>query len=759
MANVHYRTLLALVISVSLLAGCGGGGGGSSTPGGGGGGGGGGTGGSSGTQLSSSGGTITLPTSNGITPTITYPSNNISGTVKVTFAATSGTTPYSNARAPKAATGLAAYTMNFSGTTQSVTFTGGLSLSYSGTATNLILEIFDITQIANTSFTNPIATCPETSSSGTVTFTCSGTISIASPTDTFEIEIVSGSSLVSSNAFTCPSSDDATSVARSGVSTGELTRHHVTRFNAASMKNAGEIAVVYDRATFQRSSASFSRAEANVGGTVTHAFDYPRLGKTIHVIGVSPSQAASAIAALRSQPGVVSVSQTERRATLLSQAYIVSNHYFGGFAPYNVQPYYEGAASPGQWDMHAIGMEHVFGYSQSGSNAPGAPYANALGTHTTKIAIIDTGQDTLHPDLAANVVYQKCFITPVNNAGFATGPQSTSNFSTDPFGHGTDVSGIAAAVTNPSNIPSTTNGFAGAGGNAGIMAYRVFPTPDDTCEGLNSDNQCGADTADIADAINDAVAQGAKVISMSLGGGNCVTPTGQNPSGDSDPVEGAAIYAAYQANVIVVAASGNESTSVTSRHAVDAPACDTGVIAVGATSLDDGVANGSSSAGRAVTGTTNSPVEYVAYYSNAGSTNAYGSSTSWGIVAPGGDPSSDEDADDLHWIENIWTSTPFQANSTDSTYVGECTDDYPSSTATIAPVDCRTLIAGTSMSTPHVAGVAALICGLNAADCNPTSMKNLLCMAADNINDSYQGCGRLNAYRAVATALGDPSPP
>src|SRR5579872_7447951 len=72
--NVHYRVLLALVLSVSLLSGCGGGGGGSSTPGGGGGNGNGGGGG--GNTLSASGGSITLPISNGITPTFTYPSSN-----------------------------------------------------------------------------------------------------------------------------------------------------------------------------------------------------------------------------------------------------------------------------------------------------------------------------------------------------------------------------------------------------------------------------------------------------------------------------------------------------------------------------------------------------------------------------------------------------------------------------------------------------------------------------------------------------------
>jgi subtilisin family serine protease len=748
---VNYRALLALVISVSLLTACGGGGG--STPGGGGGGGGNGGGGSSGT-LSASGGTIALPTSGGISPTLTYPSSNIPSGVKVTFtAAGSGPTPFSNARHTASGTASAIYTMTFGGNAsgQSVTFNGNLTLSYSGTSSNLILEIFDTTQINNASFTNPVATCPETSSSGTVTFTCSGSVSISSLSDAFALEIVSGSNLVSANAFTCPTSDSTSSVARGAVSASEATRHNLTRVRP-SMKNVGgQIAVVYNRASFQRSTASFTRSEQSAGTTLSHTFDYPNLGKTIHVLAVPAAQSAAAIAALRSQPGVLSVATTQRRYSLTSSALIVNNHYFGGFAPSNVAPYYEGSALPGQWDMHAIGMEHVFGYSQaSGNGAPGGANAAALGTHNAKIAIIDTGEDTTHPDLTANIIYQKCFITPVDSNGDPTGSQSTSNFTTDPFGHGTDVSGIAAAVTDPASIPATTNGFAGAGGNSGIMAYRVFPTPDDTCEQSNGgDNQCGASTTDIAAAIDDAVTNGAMVISMSLGGGGC---SGGN---DTDAAEGAAVENAISHNVIVVAASGNESAS-----SVDAPGCDTGVIAVGATSLDDGSPNGTGAGGNAVpAGTPSAPSEYVASYSNFGSTNTLHSAASWGIVAPGGDPASDVDDDDLHWIENIWTSTPYMSNSNDTDYAGECTDDYPNSSGTTAPVDCRTLIAGTSMSTPHVAGVAALICGLNPADCNPTAMKTLLCTTADTLNSTHQGCGRLNAYRAVAMALSDPSLP
>jgi len=734
-------------VSSALLSSCGGGGGGGSTPSTGGGGGGNGGGGN--TQsvtstLSSSGGTITLPSSGSISgATFTYPSNNITGSVKVTFTASgSGPSPYSNVRKIASASAVGSYSMTFSGasSSQSVTFNGSLELSYPGATSNLILEIFDAT---NTSIANPIATCNESQSNDTITFTCSGT-TIANPTDTFYIEVVTGSSLVAANAFICPTSDGTSSVAR-GVSAASITRHTFARTHTPTTSSTGQIAVVYDRAAFQRSSASFARSEASAGGALAKTFDYPNLGKTIHVLSVPASQSAAAMTALRSQSGVLSVSAVERRHAMTANPYMVNNYYFLGTYPSN-PPYYETSTALGQWDMHLIQMEYAFGYSQSG-NSTGTTYPAALGSGV-KIAIIDTGEDTLHPDLAANVVYQKCFITSEDGSS-----QSSSNYSTDPLGHGTDVSGIAAAVTNPSN-PGTAQGFAGAGGNSGIMAYRVFPTPDDNCDSNSNDPQCGANATDIADAIDDAVQNGAKVISMSLGGDKCVPPSQQYPGGDDDPVEGTAVENAITAGAVVVAASGNESS-----NSIDVPGCDTGVIAVGATSLDDGQPTLSTRDGRTAEGTANAPVEYVTTYSN------YASGTTWGIVAPGGDgycnSVADCDNDNLHWINNIWTSTPFMANSQDTTYLGLCTDDDPddsTSGATIAPVDCRTLIDGTSMSTPHVAGVAALICGLQPSDCTSSAMKTLLCNTADQLTDSqsasHQGCGRLNAYRAVSVALG-----
>ena len=79
---------------------------------------------------------------------------------------------------------------------------------------------------------------------------------------------------------------------------------------------------------------------------------------------------------------------------------------------------------------------------------------------------------------------------------------------------------------------------------------------------------------------------------------------------------------------------------------------------------------------------------------------------------------------------------------------------------TIRPAaECQLLLAGTSMSTPVVAGAAALILAVNPSYRVPALMKQLLCQTSEDIGDAKEGCGRLNVYRAMARALGDTIPP
>jgi serine protease len=276
----------------------------------------------------------------------------------------------------------------------------------------------------------------------------------------------------------------------------------------------------------------------------------------------------------------------------------------------------------------------------------------------------------------------------------------------DNDGHGTDVAGIAAATGN------NAFGFTGVAYNSPLMIFRVFPDPPSGgCPPTSTSNQCTASGTDVGKAITDAVTAGAKVINLSLGGSG------------PDSAEDAAVFNAIAAGVVVVAASGNEGIAT-----LDFPARDSGVIAVGASSIDDSVPS--------------APVESVAGYSNYNATNA----SSWGIVAPGGDPSNGNDADDLHWIENIYTSTAVPAGSFCSS------PDFANETG-----NCRVLIAGTSMATPHVTGAVALMLSVNSG-LTPLTIKTTLCSTARAINNTKQGCGRLDVYRAVAAAVNDPTP-
>ncbi|MGP6189022.1 MAG: S8 family serine peptidase, partial [Vulcanimicrobiaceae bacterium] len=368
-------------------------------------------------------------------------------------------------------------------------------------------------------------------------------------------------------AFQCPTSDAVASVARGG--SGELRRAPLVRKRGVQTV-AGLIAVSYARQTLNASRTALTAREQTLGATLVRELDFPHVGLTTRVLSVSPSQVSSIEASLRTQAGVRGVGAVARRYSTTAAPYYPNDPYFQGFMTgsspptFEKLPYVENQTVPGQWGMHAIWLEHAFGYSQSVGNTTGAVNPNALGLRSIRIAMIDTGQDTTHPELASKITYQKCFITDPNNS------QSTSNFTTDQDGHGTDTAGIAAAALG------NGVGFSGAGGNSVLYGYRVYPTPDDNClNGSTTDDQCTATTMDIASAIDDAIAQHVNVISMSLGGGSC-----SSPGVDEDPTEGAAVAEAIANNIIVVAAAGNQTGPP-----LDAPACDSGVIAAGATAL------------------------------------------------------------------------------------------------------------------------------------------------------------------------------
>jgi subtilisin family serine protease len=330
-----------------------------------------------------------------------------------------------------------------------------------------------------------------------------------------------------------------------------------------------------------------------------------------------------------------------------------------------------------QWDLYEIAAPAGWGYG--------------LGKPAIAIAVIDTGYDPLQPDVAPMVTFAEKV-----RSGFI---DSSAGAATDTNGHGTTVSGIASALTN------NAAGWAGVAFGATLQEYKVYPDGLDTF----------ADSADVAEAIREAVAHNAKVILLALGGSAAAGP---------DALERDAVAFALSSGVTVVAASGDERA--TGATTINFPAGYDGVIAVGASAVNDTAFPGDALA---------SP-EYVASYSNAG--------PGLTLVAPGGDASSVADTDQVHWIENAYTTQPFPG--------------VPACPAGTAPADCGARFTGTSMAAAHVAGAAALLLSQNAA-LTPAQLSTLLASTADDIADANQGAGRLNLRRAMAAVTGNPAVP
>jgi subtilisin family serine protease len=164
-----------------------------------------------------------------------------------------------------------------------------------------------------------------------------------------------------------------------------------------------------------------------------------------------------------------------------------------------------------------------------------APEAWRVGTGDgTTIAIIDSGVDLQHEDLASKVVAQVSCIGADGDPGACRGSAQDDN------GHGSHVAGIALAATD------NGRGIAGVAPDADLMAVRVLAN---TCDG----NDCSAtgSSEDVAAGIRWAADNGADVINLSLGGG---TLQGVLGCAFCDAVE----YA-WSVGAIPVIAAGNDS--------------------------------------------------------------------------------------------------------------------------------------------------------------------------------------------------------
>ena len=191
---------------------------------------------------------------------------------------------------------------------------------------------------------------------------------------------------------------------------------------------------------------------------------------------------------------------------------------------------------------------------------------------TITVAVIDTGVDYNHPDLATNIWSNageianngidddgNGFIDDIRGWDFVQADNDPMDFAH----HGTHVAGTIGASGN--------NGTGGTGvcWTSTIMPLRVLGS---TGSGT---------TADIIAAIDYATANGAKVINMSLGG----------PGGSTGDLTDQAIARANAAGVLVVIAAGNDGTDNDTTPSYPAAYTQPNIIAVAATTQSDALAS------------------------------------------------------------------------------------------------------------------------------------------------------------------------
>ena len=321
-----------------------------------------------------------------------------------------------------------------------------------------------------------------------------------------------------------------------------------------------------------------------------------------------------------------------------------------------------------------------------------------LGSPTVSVAILDTGIDYLWPDLNGRVdLTRSISLRPDEDARLQTWFGSLGRHPiTDLNGHGTLVSSIVA---------SNSGFFAGVTTRTRLFGVKV-------CIVFNT-----CSTAAILNGIVYAVDHGADVINMSLGGAFLK----RAGPGFVSVINSVFNYANRRGTLIVVAA-GNGAADIDHTGNVYFTYCNSPhVMCVSAT-------------GPTAAPTSSGPFtnpDAVAPYTNFGR-------SAISLAAPGGGVTTVN-----AFVSGPCSSTALSLNAAGTIILGP-----------LCPLPVLFLLrgAGTSLSSPHVAGVAAALVAIVGPG-NPSQIRAILQNSADDLGDPgtdpFYGKGRVNAARAV----------
>jgi serine protease len=424
------------------------------------------------------------------------------------------------------------------------------------------------------------------------------------------------------------------------------------------------------------------------------------------VVRIDPSEDAEAAAAVLRQRPEVQYAQVAHRVHAL-------------FVPND--PLY----LTQQWNLPLINIEKAWDIQPQAGSAitvavidTGMAYQNMTLTATLPAFRDENG--TLYPALGKVVIPYSAAPQLVSPSGASriVAPHDFVNETSTPLdfeGHGTHVSGTIGQLTNDGI------GTAGVAFNVKLMPVKVLASAWDLLfAGLTNISNVGGSDDDVARGIRYAADNGAKILNMSLGSSgppDCATKPNQS---DCSPVIEAAMRYAVGKGCFIAVAGGNEFEDTVAPYGTNP----TSVIAEIASRIPGAVSVAAVDRAKA-----------HAYYSSSGSYIE--------LSAPGGS-------------ERGFGSSGFVRQQTfDFTF----TDTFllPPAQFVAPRFDAFGFIGyiGTSMATPHVAGVAAMLMQQGVTD--PAVIEEILEKTAVDLGtpgrDNTFGFGLVDA-RAALRGLG-----